>query len=137
MKPVCAAVAAVVLLATVATARAAGPYDGSAAMSCRIQHVMSCSDSMICVQGTAATVLLPPVISVDVPNKRLGGGAAGRNARIVSVGQGGNRLVIHGEEVEMSGTAWNVAIDQKSGALTGAVLPHVGGYLVFGSCAER
>jgi hypothetical protein len=44
--------------------------------------------------------------------------------------------MLHGEEVEMSGTAWNVVVEQKSGALTGAVLTYAGGYLVFGSCTE-
>jgi hypothetical protein len=56
--------------------------------------------------------------------------------KIVSVGHGGGRLVLHGEEIEMAGTAWNVVVDQKSGELTGAVVSRVGGYLVFGSCAN-
>jgi hypothetical protein len=55
------------------------------------------------------------------------GDAAGRTVKIVSVGHGGGRLVLHGEEVEMAGTAWNVVVDQKSGDLTGAVLTRVGG----------
>jgi hypothetical protein len=126
--------AAIALLATVAPAAAAS-YDGSSPMKCRIQNVMSCSEGMICVQGTAATAMLPAVLTVDVPNRRLTGDAAGRVVKIVSVGHGPGRLVLHGEEVEMSGTAWNVVIDEKSGGLRGAVLTYVGGYLVFGSCA--
>lgn len=126
---------AVVLLMSVATAEAA-PFDGSAPMKCAIQTVMICSDPSACVRGTAATALLPPVVNVDVPGRLLSGDAAGRKIKIVSIGQGGGRLMLHGEETEMSGTAWNVVVDQKSGALTGAVLTYVGGYLVFGSCAE-
>ena len=126
---------AVVLLMSAAIAEAA-PFDGSAPMKCAIQTVMICSDPSACVRGTAATALLPPVVNVDVPGRLLSGDAAGRKIKIVSIGQGGGRLMLHGEETEMSGTAWNVVVDQKSGALTGAVLTYVGGYLVFGSCAE-
>ena len=35
----------------------------------------------------------------------------------------------------MSGTAWNVVVDQTTGALTGAVLSHAGGFLMFGTCS--
>jgi hypothetical protein len=67
-------------------------------------------------------------MNVDVPNRRLSGDAAGRTVKTVSVGHGGGRLVLHGEEIEMAGTAWNVVVDQKSGELTGAVVSRVGGY---------
>ena len=133
MRALCAVVA---LLATVAPAYAAGPYDGSKPMKCKIQDVMVCSDPKICVHGTAATAVLPPVLNVDVANKVLvGGDTAGRRVKIVSVGHGPDRLVLHGDETQLSGTAWNVVIDEKTGAMTGAVLTYTGGYLVFGSCA--
>ena len=128
-------VLAIVLLLRVTTAHAAA-YDGSAPMKCRIHAVMMCSDGSGCVRGTAESALLPPVVNVDVPNRRLSGDAAGRTIKIVSVGHGGGRLVLHGEEVEMAGTAWNVVVDQKSGDLAAAVLTRVGGYLAFGSCAN-
>ena len=133
MRPLLAVTA---LLVAVTPALAAPPYDGSAAMKCRVQNVMSCNEPMICVQGNAATVMLPPVIVVDVPNKRISGDASGRNVKIVSVSKGPDRLLLHGEEGEMSGTGWNVVVDQKSGGFRGAVLTYSGGYLVFGSCAE-
>jgi len=126
----------VALLAGVGPA-AAATYDGSAPLKCRVETVMICSDPSICVRGTAATALLPAVVTVDVPGRVLGGDAAGRRVKIVSVGHGAGRLLLHGEEVEMLGTAWNVAIEEASGAMTGAVLSHSGGYLVFGTCAPR
>jgi hypothetical protein len=124
----------VALVMTAASAHAA-PFDGSAAMSCRIQVVMMCGDAQGCVRGTAESALLPPVLKVDVPARQLRGDKAGRIVKIVSVGRGPARLVLHGEEVETSGTAWNIVIDEKSGEFRAAVLPHVGGYLAFGSCA--
>jgi hypothetical protein len=125
--------AAVLLLASVASAYA-GPFDGSTVMRCRIETVTICSDPKICVQGTAATAALPPVLIVDVPKRRVSGDASGRTVKIVSVGRGPNRLVLHGDEVEMSGTAWNVVIDENTGAMTGAVLTYSGGFLAFGTC---
>ena len=125
---------AVALLAGATTAYAA-PYDGSTPMKCAIETVMICSDPSVCVRGTAATALLPSVINVDVAGRALRGDAAGRVVTIVSVGHGAGRLLLHGEEVKMSGTAWNVVVDETSGAMTGAVLSHQGGYLVFGACS--
>lgn len=125
----------VCLMAPATAARAATPFDGSAPMKCAIDTVMICSDPTVCVRGTAATALLPAVLQVDVPNRRLGGDASGRTVKIVSVGHGAGRLLLHGEEVVMSGTAWNVVIDETSGVMTGASLTQAGGFLVFGRCA--
>ncbi len=123
------------LLLAGATTVSAGPYDGSTPMSCEIKGVMACMSPTVCVQGTAETQLLPPVVMVDVPGGVLGGDKAGRTVKIVSVGHGAGRLLLHGEE--MSGTAWNVAIEETSGTMTGAVLTRVGGHLVFGTCVAR
>src|SRR5215467_4362321 len=96
------------LLTGVTAAQAAAPYDGSAPMKCAIETVMICSDPSICVRGNATTAVLPAVLAVDVPGKRIGGDGAGRTVSIVSVGHGAGRLMLHGEEVAMSGTAWNM-----------------------------
>lgn len=127
-------IAFVVALAAGASVASAAPYDGSGPMKCRVETVMICSDPSVCVRGTAATALLPPVIVVDVPGRVLAGDAGGRRVKIVSVGHGNARLLLHGEEAEMSGTAWNVVVHEASGAMTGAVLTQAGGYLVFGTC---
>ena len=127
---------AVGLLAIAATA-AAAPYDGSTPLKCAIETVMICSDPSVCVRGTAATALLPPVVAVDVPGRLLGGDASGRTVKIVSVGRAAGRLLLHGEDVKMSGTAWNMVVEEGSGAMTAAVLTHAGGYLAFGTCAGK
>jgi hypothetical protein len=123
------------LLATVSVSFSAPPYDGSAPMQCAIHTVMACSGPESCVRGTAATVVLPPVLMVDVGRGIAGGDRAGRTVRITSVGRGGGRLMLHGEEIEIGGRAWNVVIKEASGEMTGAVLSEPGGYLMFGSCA--
>ena len=38
-------------------------------MKCTIQTVMVCNDPSTCVRGMAAAVNLPPILTVDVPNK--------------------------------------------------------------------
>src|SRR5262245_52777854 len=125
-------VAAVML--SVAPAQAA-LYDGSTPMQCAIQTVMVCDDPSICVRGTAQTVSLPSVLKVDVGGRLVSGDAAGRTIKITAVGRGGGRLLLHGDEIELGGTAWNVVIVEDSGAMTGAVLSRSGGFLLFGACS--
>ena len=60
---------AATLLAVPFIAGAAGPYDGSVPMKCMIKAIFDCVDAASCVRGTAQTVSLPPVFTLDV-NKR-------------------------------------------------------------------
>jgi hypothetical protein len=125
------------VLASVSMALAAPPFDGSTPMQCAVTTVMACSGPESCVRGTAATVLLPAVLQIDVGRRLVSGDRAGRTVKILAVGHGGGRLMLHGEEVEIGGVAWNVVIKEASGEMSGAVLTEPGGYLVFGSCAGR
>jgi hypothetical protein len=119
----------------VSAAAAAPPYDGSTPLQCGITAVMACSGPESCVRGTAATVVLPPVLVIDVDRRLVSGDRGGRTIRITAVGRGGGRLMLHGEEIEIGGRAWNVVIKEATGEMTGAVLSEPGGYLMFGSCA--
>jgi hypothetical protein len=129
-----AAVVAAFLLASASSAHAQTPFDGSAPMKCAIQTVMTCSDASGCVRGTAQTVYLPPVLTVDVPNRVIGGAATGRTARITSTGQGPGKLMIAGQEMELLGNMWGLVVEHKTGAMSGAILSHGGGLLLFGTC---
>ena len=128
---------AAAVLVNAATADAPTPYDGSKAVTCAIQTVMVCNDPSMCVRGTAATVNMPPVVTVDVANRLISGAATGRTVRITSVSRGGGRLMLHGEEIAASGIAWDVVLVEASGAMSGAVLSHGGGFLMFGACSAR
>jgi hypothetical protein len=112
----------------------AQPYDGSTTMQCAVQTVMVCNDPAMCVRGTAATVNIPAVLAVDVGNRVIGGAATGRTIRITAVDRGAGKLIIRGVEVQTRGIAWDLVVDEASGAMTGAVLSQ-GGYLVFGRCS--
>jgi hypothetical protein len=112
----------------------AQPYDGSTTMKCAIQTVLVCNDPSMCVRGTAATVNIPPVLVVDVANRLISGAATGRTIRITGVDRGAGKLILRGLDVQTLGIAWDLVVDQASGAMSGAMLSQ-GGYLVFGSCS--
>jgi hypothetical protein len=129
-----AAVLAAVVFAVVSTAHAQSPYDGSMPMKCAIQTVMVCDDPSVCVRGTAQTVSLPSVITVDVGQRLISGAATGRTARITSTGRGAGKLMVAGQDAQTLGSMWGLVIEQKTGAMSGAVLSHGGGFLMFGAC---
>ena len=116
-------------------ASATKPVDGSAPLQCAIQTVMVCDDPSICVRGSAQTVNLPPVVKVDVAKRLISGAATGRTVRITSVSRGSGRILLQGEEVGMNGFAWDMVIVEASGVMSGAVLSHGGGFLMFGGCS--
>lgn len=125
--------ALLLLAAAVVVASAAPPYDGSKPMQCTIETVMVCSDPSICVRGTAQTVNLPPVLTVDVGQRLISGAATGRTIKIAWVNREGTRLLVGGTEL---GGGWTMAVAQESGAMSSAVISRAGGFLVFGTCSS-
>jgi len=43
--------------------------------------------------------------------------------------------MLHGEDLDLGGVAWNVVIVEDSGGMSGAVLSQGGGFLMFGACS--
>jgi len=117
------------LVGVAASASGAPPYDRSTPMKCAIRSVMQCGDGG-CVSGTAATVNLPSVITVDVGQKLIGGVATGLTVKILSVRRDSGRLMLYGADL---GGAWN-GQSEDSGKMSVAVVELVSGYLMFGSC---
>lgn len=120
---------------SVSAAPAAAPVDGSTAMQCAIKTVMSCNDPSMCVRGTAATVNMPAVVTVDVVNRLISGAATGRAVRITSVERGAGRMMLRGQESGALGVVWDVVVAEASGEMVGAVLSQ-GGFLMFGTCSS-
>jgi len=123
----------VALLTVAVAASAAPPYDGSTPLQCAIGPVLVCSNPQVCVRGTASTVNLPPVVSVDVGQRLISGAATGRTARITAVSHEGGRLMIYGTE---TGSSWSLAIFVDTGDMTSAVLSRDGVFLMFGKCSS-
>ena len=122
-----------VLMAVAVAAGAAPPYDGSKPMQCAITTVMVCSDPSVCVRGNAATINLPPVLTIDVGQRLISGAATGRTIKITSADRDAGRLLISGSE---SGGSWSVAIIEDSGAMSAVALVRNGGFLMFGTCSS-
>jgi hypothetical protein len=119
---------------TVAAAGAAPPYDGSNPMQCSIETVMVCSDPSVCVRGSAATVNLPPVLTVDVGQRLISGAATGRTIKIAWVNNDGGRLLIGGTEL---GGGWTMSVARESGVMSSAIIARSGGFLAFGTCSAN
>src|SRR5215468_3012111 len=130
-----ALVLAATLLTNAPLASAAALLDGSSPMKCTIEAVFVCPEAALCTRGTAQTVSLPPVVTVDVANRVISGSATGRTAQITAVGRGAGQLLIHGEEVQTLGKAWGLNVNEDNGSMSGAVLSPVGGFLMFGACS--
>jgi hypothetical protein len=138
MRTVATALTVALVLAAGPLTAAAQPFDGSTPMQCTIQTVMVCDDPTICVRGNAGTVNLPQVLRVDVAASVIGGAATGRTVRINSVRHGGGRLLLQGEEVTASSVgAWDMVVVEATGVMSGAVLSHGGGFLMFGTCSRN
>src|SRR5207253_11317767 len=101
-------------------------------MHAAVQAVMALVDRSIAVRGGRQPVDVPPVVKVDVAERLISGAATGRTVRITSVSRGSGRLLLQGEEVGMNGFAWDMVIVEASGVMSGAVLSHGGGFLMFG-----
>jgi len=129
-------ISAVLALPVATVVSAMPPYDGWTPMRCAIQMVMVCDDPLICVRGTAATANLPPVITVDVGQRVIGGGATGRTATITSTNRDSGRLLMHGTE-GIGLVGWTLVIKEDSGEMLAAVVGREGGMLMFGSCGDR
>ena len=122
-----------ILMAVAVAASAAPPYDGSKPMQCAINTTMVCSDPSVCVRGNAATINLPPVLTIDVGQRLISGAATGRTIKITSADRDAGRLLISGSE---SGGSWSVAIIEDSGAMSAVALVRNGGFLMFGTCSS-
>ena len=86
------------------------------------------------VRGTAATINLPPVLTIDVGQRLISGAATGRTIKITSADRDAGRLLISGSE---SGGSWSVAIIEDSGAMSAVALVRNGGFLMFGTCSSN
>jgi hypothetical protein len=124
------------LLLSASMSEAASPYDGSVPIICAIATTVVCNSPDLCVRGTAESINFPPALTVDLSRRLITGFADGRTARITSSGRGAGQLMVHGEEVETLGRGWGIAISERSGRMTGAMLAPTGAVLIFGTCAE-
>ncbi len=129
-------VAACVVAATpfVASGVSAAGLDGSSDIVCAVTHVVACLDDGFCLQGQAKTFDLPELMVLDVKNKVMRGThESGHNAvsPVKNMEHNGEHLVIQGVE---NSRGWDVAINAKTGKMSGSGVGDGVSFLAHGTC---
>jgi hypothetical protein len=110
----------------------AADMDGMAPILCAVVTVTECDRWGVCESVDPDVLGLPPFMRVNAAKKSLEAtDGSGRKTEIQTVAKESGRLVLQGGE---KGRAWIVAIGQKAGEMTAAILDHDGGFMVSGSC---
>ena len=130
MKPMKYAISAL-SAAMLSTTALAGPFDGSAPITCALQTVAECDRDNECYPVTLEMVNLPDFFSVDFTAKQInavGTRRTGHATPIERVESMAGRLLLQGGDLSESnpngGVGWSMIIDHESGrmVLSGATL---------------
>lgn len=129
-------VAACIVAATpfLSTSVSAGGLDGSSDIVCALTDVVGCVEQRSCVQGSAKGFDLPGLFILDAKNKVVRGSYESGEKSVSPVKnmeRSGDHLVLQGVE---NGRGWDIAIDVKTGTMSGAVVGDAVSILVFGVC---
>ena len=129
-------VAACVVAATpfVSTAVPAGEIDGSRDVVCAIMRVVACLEDGVCFQGQPSTFDLPELLVLDATEKvmrttRESGHK--ESSPIKNIERNGDQLVLQGVE---NSRGWDIAINTKTGKMSGAGVGAGVSFLVHGTC---
>ena len=128
------AVCAVAATPFVSTTVPAAGLDGSSDMVCAVMDVVACLEDSTCLQGQPKNFDLPDLIVVDVKNKVIRGThESGHNAvsPIKNMELNGEHLVLQGVE---NSRGWNIAINAKTGRMSGSGVGDDVSFLVHGTC---
>lgn len=129
-------VAACMAVATpfVSTAVSAAGMDGSSDIVCAVIDVVGCAEEGSCIQGRASSFDLPEFVILDAKKKVLRAAYESGNDAVSPVKnteRSGDHLLLQGVE---NGRGWDVAINTKSGRMSGAGVGDAVSFLVFGAC---
>jgi hypothetical protein len=125
---------AIVLGALAPGVTAAAEFDGSASFVCAVIDTIECDRGGGCEAVESGDVGFPPFLRVNVAGKALEAmDGSGRKTPILSstLVKEHERLLLQGGE---QGRAWSVAVAQKTGGMTAAIVDHDGGFLISGLC---
>jgi len=129
-------VAAGIVAATpfVTTSVSAAGLDGSTDAVCAVTHVVACLEDGMCLQGQAKTFDLPELVVLDAKNKVLRGThESGNNAvsPVKNMELNGEQLVLQGVE---NSRGWDIAINTKTGRMSGSSVGDGISFLAHGTC---
>ena len=125
-------IAAIAFLPTFVSA--ADGLDGSKDIVCSVRDVVACLEGGKCLQGSAQDFDLPELIVMDAQKKVIRTTReSGVNAvsPVKNLEKSGNHLVLQGVE---NSRGWDIAIDTKTGSMSGAGVGEAVSFLVFGIC---
>ena len=129
-------VAACAVAATpfVSTAVTAAGLDGSSDAVCAVTHIVACLEDGVCLQGQAKTFDLPELVVLDARNKVLRGThESGHKAvsPVKNMEHNGEHLILQGVE---NSRGWDIAINTKTGRMSGSSVGDGVSFLAHGTC---
>ena len=125
------AVAATPFVSTVVTAEG---LDGSSDAVCAVTHVVACLEDGVCLQGQAKTFDLPELVVLDARNKVLRGAHESGHKEVSPVKNmehNGEHLILQGVE---NSRGWDIAINTKTGRMSGSSVGDGVSFLAHGTC---
>jgi hypothetical protein len=108
---------------------AAGDFDGSKLLICAPVEAIDCAPGETCRKGAPVDAGLPAFIRIDIAKMVMIGPK--RTSPIVSIEKSEQQILMQGTEL---GAAWTIALDQKSGEISGSLVNREEVFVIFGSC---
>ncbi len=117
-----------------ATQVSASELTGKDNIVCAAMDVVACIEGSTCVQGTAKNFDLPEFVILDTKKKVMRAdyesGHKG-SSPVKTIERSGEHLILQGIE---NSRGWNIAINTKSGDMSGALAGEGLSFLIFGNC---
>ena len=119
-----------------ATQVSASDLAGKNNIVCAAMDVVACVDGSACMQGTAKSFDLPEFVILDTKKKIMRAdyesGHKG-SSPVKTIERSGEHLILQGIE---NSRGWNIAVNTKSGDMSGALAGEGVSFLVFGNCTS-
>ncbi len=125
-------IAAAPFMATKVSAE--GGLANSTDMVCAVLEVVGCIEGSRCLQGSANSFELPELLILDTKKKVMKSTyESGHNAisPIKNIEKSADQLMLQGFENKHG---WSIAIDTKTGSMSGSGVGKDVSFLVFGTC---
>lgn len=101
---------------------------------CAAMDVVACVEGSACIQGAAKNFDLPEFVILDTKKKIMRAdyesGHKGTSP-VKTIERSGEHMILQGIE---NGRGWNIAINTKSGDMSGALAGEGLSFLIFGNC---
>ena len=122
---------AAALGAIVACGAASAQTPLPAQMICAIAEVADCDAGTPCVRGRPLQMGAPGMLSIDLQGKKINGPRRSTPILFIERSDETPQVLLQGTEI---GFGWTLAIDMKSGSMTGTLTNREGVFLLFGTC---